>query len=109
MRRYNSLNSFNKEDIALEMARYRVRKIRRFYKHLFIYMIAILVYVAKTYFGAPFNFWPIHFVNNTFMAVWTFIILLDGLQLFVRELFFGTQWEQRKMQEYLNQEKNKWS
>lgn len=98
------LKSYSSDEIALEIARHRVDKIKRFYKHLFIYTVAISLYVAKTYFGAPFNFWPIHFVNNTFMAVWTFIIAIQGLRLFFRESFFGTDWEHRKIQEYMSKE-----
>ncbi|HNP32777.1 MAG TPA: 2TM domain-containing protein [Flavobacterium sp.] len=106
MRRFKSINS---NDIALEMARYRVHKIRRFYTHLFIYVIGVLLYVAKTYFGAPFNFWPIRHINSLFIMIWTFIIAIQGIKLFFRENVFNSDWEQRKMQEYLNKDKqNKW-
>jgi len=99
----------NPENFDIEMARYRVHKMRRFYTHLFIYSIGILIYLAKTYFGAPFNFWPIRYINCFFMWVWTFIIAVQGLKLFFREKVFGIKWEQRKLQEFINQEKqNKW-
>lgn len=105
MRRFDSTNS---EDIALEMARYRVHKMKRFYTHLFIYSIGMFLYLAKTYFGAPFNFSPIVHINETFMWIWTFIIAVQGLRLFFRETFFTTNWEHRKIQEYMNKEaKNK--
>lgn len=106
MRRFDINNSENR---ALEMARYRVRKMRKFYTHLFIYVIVILVYVAKRYFGAPFNFWPFHFIDWFFMTVWTFIIAIQGIKLFFRESVFGTDWEQRKIQEFLKKDKqSKW-
>lgn len=99
----------NPENFDIEMARYRVHKMRRFYTHLFIYGIGVLIFLAKTYLGAPFNFWPIRYINCFFMWVWTFIIAVQGLKLFFREKVFGTQWEQRKLQEFINQEKqNKW-
>lgn len=99
----------NPENFAIEMARYRVQKMRRFYMHLFIYTIGILVYAAKTYLGAPFNFWPIRYINSFFMWVWTFVIIVQAFKLFLREKVFGTKWEQRKLQEFINQEKqNKW-
>ncbi len=106
MRRFNSTNS---QDIALEMAKYRVHKIRRFYTHLLIYIIALMVYLTKTYLGAPFNFWPIRDINETIMWIWTFIIAVQGIRLFFREKVFDTAWEQRKVQEYMNHDKqNKW-
>jgi len=43
------------------------------------------------------------------MWVWTFIIAVQGLKLFFREKVFGTDWEQRKIKEYLNKDQqNKW-
>ena len=106
MKHFNTTNS---EELALEMARYRVHKLSRFYTHLFIFVIGVLVYVAKTYFGAPLNFWPIKYINATFMAVWTFIIAVQGMRLFFREIVFGSNWEKRKVQEILNKDKqNKW-
>lgn len=101
--------STNPEDLALEMARYRVHKISRFYTHLFIYLVGVLLYFAKTYFGAPFSFWPIVHINCFFMTVWTFIIAVQGIKLFFSENVFNFSWEQRKMQEYLKKDQqNKW-
>lgn len=103
------LNNLSTEEIDLELARYRVHKIKRFYTHLFIYIIGLIIFIAKTYFGAPFNFWPIQYINCFFMWVWTFIIAVQGLRLFFREKVFGTSWEQRKIQELINKDKqNKW-
>lgn len=105
----NQFNSTDQQDLALERARYRVRKISRFYTHLFIYIVGVLLYFAKTYFGAPFNFWPIVYINCFFMTIWTIVIGIQGIKLFFRERVFGTDWEQRKMQEFLNKDKhNKW-
>lgn len=102
-------NNLSTEEIDIELARYRVHKIKRFYTHLFIYVIGLIIFIAKTYFGAPFNFWPIQHINCFFMWVWTFIIAVQGLRLFFREKVFGTSWEQRKIQELINKDKqNKW-
>jgi hypothetical protein len=91
------------------LARNRVERIKKFYTHLFIYVIGVIIFIAKTYFGAPFNFWPIKYINCFFMWAWTFIIAVQGLRLFFREKVFGTKWEQKKVQEFLNNDKqNKW-
>ena len=106
MRNFKTINS---ENMALEMARYRVRKIRRFYTHLFIFSIVGLIYIVNNYFEVPFNFLPIGRINKTFMWIWTLIIVVQGVRLFFRENVFGTDWEQRKTQEFLNKDKqNKW-
>ena len=102
-------NSTNPDDLALEMARYRVDKMKKFYTHLFIYIVGSALYLCKTYFGAPFNFWPIVHINCFFMIVWTIIIGIQGIKLFFRENVFNSDWEQRKMQEFINKDKqNKW-
>ena len=109
MRRYkieNQSTAENPEDYALEMARYRVNKMRRFYTHLFIYTIGVLVFLAKTYFGAPFNFWPIKHINCFVITFWTIIIAIQGIKLFFRENVFNSDWEQRKILEYINKDKH---
>ena len=101
--------SVNPEDIELEIVRSRVHKMRNFYTHLFIYLVGVTIYICKTYFGAPFNFWPIRHINCFFMMVWTFIIAIQGIKLFFRENVFGTSWEKRKIQEFIKKDKqNKW-
>ena len=104
-----NFNEISSKDIELELARNRVERIKKFYTHLFIYVIGVIIFIAKTYFGAPFNFWPIKYINCFFMWAWTFIIAVQGLRLFFREKVFGTKWEQKKVQEFLNNDKqNKW-
>ena len=107
MKRFKSNNP---EDLAIEMARYRVHKIKSFFTHLFIFTIGVLIFIAKTYYGAPFNFWPIVHINCFFMWVWKFIISVQGLRLFFREQIFGPNWEEKKINEILNKDKqNKWN
>jgi len=94
-----------------ELARERVHKLRRFYVHLLIYIIVVLIYVSKTYFGAPFNFIPLRFISETVVWIWTFVIAVKAFKLFIKEQFLGTQWEQYKIREIIEKEnsfKNKW-
>jgi len=105
----NRFKTTSNEEFRLQMARHRVQKIGNFFSHLFIFTIGVLIYVAKTYFGAPLNFWPIQYINCAFMCVWTFVIAVQGIRLFCREIIFGTNWENRKIQEYLNNKnQTKW-
>jgi len=90
---------------AIEMARYRVNKIRRFYLHLFIYAIGLTIYVLKTYYGVPFNFPPIHYITFIFMEFWTLFIVIKAISLFVTEMVFGDEWEQRKVEAFMYKDK----
>jgi len=96
----------NDNNIVLEqMAKDRVRQLKGFYWHLFVFLIGVVVYVSKTYFGAPLNFPPISYMNIAFMVIWTLIITVDGLRLLVKEKLSGTSWEERKINQLIEQEK----
>ncbi|MGH2666968.1 2TM domain-containing protein [Flavobacterium sp.] len=88
------------EKIALK----RVRKIRRFYTHLGIYSIGVVVFILKEYCNAPFNFPPIHYINWFLMTCWTFVLVVQGLKLFIREVVLGKDWENRQIDKILESE-----
>ncbi len=88
-----------------QMVKDRVSQLKGFYWHLFVFLIGVVVYVSKTYFGAPLNFPPISYMNIAFMVIWTLIITVDGLRLLVKEKLSGTQWEVRKINQFVEQEK----
>jgi hypothetical protein len=91
-------------------AQLRVRKLTRFYGHLFVYMIVLMLYVLKNYFGAPLNFFPIHFLNDFVMSIWTFVIAVKLVKLFFAEIIFDGRWEQNKIDKIMSQnsENHKW-
>ncbi len=97
----------NKEAILAQVVKERVHKLKQFYTHLFIYVIGVAVYVAKTYFGVPINFWPIRFINEFVMGLWTFFLVMQALQLFLTQSVFGPQWEQKRIQKIMEREKIK--
>lgn len=97
----------NSKDLMQEMAREKVQKIKNFYTHLFIFVIGVIVYFSKTYLGAPLNFWPIKFINSFFMWCWTFVITVQGIQLFLSQRMFGKNWEKQKIKEIIEKEKIK--
>lgn len=105
-------NQNTSNEILRELVRERVQKLRRFYTHLFIFAIALIIYIAKTYFGAPFNFFPLRLINETVIWIWTFIIAVKAIRLFVKEKMLGTNWEQNKINEIIEKENNannKWN
>lgn len=95
----------NSKEIIEEIAREKVQKIRKFYIHLFIFTIGVIIYILKTYFGLPINFWPIRFINEFFMWCWAFIIFIQGIKLFLGERILGKNWEEQKIKEILEEEK----
>jgi hypothetical protein len=94
------------EDTLEEVARKRVRKIKKFYGHLFVYLIGLIVYISKTYYGAPLNFIPLSYINEVFMWIWTFVVAVEGIKLFFSERVLGDGWEQKQIRKIMNDEKN---
>lgn len=91
--------------ILEQIVRKRVKKIKQFYSHLFIFTIGVIIYILKKYFGLSINFWPIRFINDFFMWCWTFVIVVQGAQLFLSEKILGKNWEEQKIKRILEEEK----
>lgn len=85
-----------------EIATKKVVKLKGFYTHMFFYIIGIIVYVLKQYFGAPFNFFPLHYLNGFVMGIWTTAFLISAIDLFASFKIFGEEWEQRKIKSILH-------
>ena len=87
-----------------ELAKKRIKRIKRFYYHLLIYSIGVVIFTLKKYFNAPFNFPPLHYLNDLFMYCWTFIIVVQGLRVFIKELIFGKKWEAKQINKIIDSE-----
>lgn len=89
-------NSTDKE--AYLTAKKKVKDMKEFYTHLVIYMvvISILVYINLTYVPHFHWFW--------FSLIgWGIGLFVHWLAVFGRNLLgFGTDWETRKIEEYMN-------
>lgn len=96
--------NFNKniEEYELQkMASKKVVKLRSFYRHLIIYVIGVLIFISKEYFGAPLNFFPIKHLNLLIMGVWTVFLVVTAIDLFASYKIFGEEWEERKVKSIL--------
>lgn len=85
----------------------RVRKIKRFVVHLFIYIIVLSVFLLKKYFNVPFNFLPFYYyIHPFFMWCWTFFLAAKGLKLIVIEVVLNKDWEQKQLNKIIESESN---
>jgi hypothetical protein len=106
-------NNTNKPLTGLEaLATKRIKKLKFFYMHSFIFAIGIVFYVLKAYYGIGFNFFSVKYITGMGMCFWTFSYFIQGLDVFVAEVLFGSQWEKRKIDKILefeesNNQKNK--
>jgi hypothetical protein len=95
------------EKELLELAKKRVKELKDFYIHLFIYAIGVTIYILKTYYSFPFNFFPIRHINWFVMAIWTFFLVAQAFRIFFSEVVFGKKWEDKKVKEILSKKSEK--
>lgn len=106
----SNFNNDQQEDELHQLASKKVMKLKAFYSHAFMYVIGVIVYVLKEYFGAPFNFFPIQHINGFVMGIWTTVFLVSAIDLFATHKIFGDEWEERKVKSMLEKKtkKQKW-
>ena len=97
------------DEIKYQQASKRVKRIKGFYSHLMIYLVInsgllIAVYSSSI---ANENFWS----WQTFSTVlcWGIGLVAHGLSVFLPGTLLGKNWEQNKINELMEREKNnKW-
>ncbi|NNC69651.1 MAG: 2TM domain-containing protein [Flavobacteriaceae bacterium] len=103
-------------DNSYEKARAQVKRLKGFYNHLFIYVIFLIVWFlfaenilgllrdsvghsdAGFYRWAGVNLW----LNP---LIWGVIVLIHGVYVFGFKPSFFKNWEERKIEEYMNEER----
>lgn len=94
------------ENEAFLAAKARIQRLKIFYIHLFFYSIGATIYILKTYFEVNFSFLSINKINfSLMMAIWTGIIGIRAIKLYISNYFLGQQWEERKIHEIIKTNK----
>ncbi|WP_343695093.1 2TM domain-containing protein [Flavobacterium sp.] len=97
----------NPEEYELQqLASKKVVKLKSFYKHTFLYLIALALYLLKEYTELPLHFMPIQFLNDVVMIIWSAVYVGSAIDMFVSFRIFGHEWEERKLRSLL-EKKNK--
>jgi uncharacterized integral membrane protein len=104
-----SNNTFTPDEIKYQQALKRVKRIKGFYTHLIVYIVinTMLLIVNYKNMDANENFWR----WQTFSTVlfWGIGLLGHGLSVFLPTMVLGKDWEERKIRELMEKEKqNKW-
>lgn len=117
----NRYEHYTKEfsaDEGFNLAYKKVREIKRFYWRLTIYLIvnvAIIVSNLNNDFfqignkGADYGIFDLK--TYTIAIIWGIIVLVDAFKIFGPNIFFSKDWEQKKIQKYMDREAqntNKW-
>ncbi|WP_343618584.1 2TM domain-containing protein [Flavobacterium sp.] len=97
----------NPEEYELQqLASKKVVKLKSFYKHTFLYLIALTLYLLKEYTELPLHFIPINFLNDVVIIIWSAVYVGSAIDMFVSFRIFGHEWEERKLRSLL-EKKNK--
>lgn len=97
-------------DTRYELAYKRVKRIKGFYVHTLVFVLVNAYVIVSSYYdnnlgSEAFFRWEIF--STAFF--WGIGLLAHGLSVFGRDLFFGTDWEERKIKEFMDKDKNqKW-
>ncbi len=97
-----------KDDDAYRRARKRVKEVRDFYGHLIVYLVVNAIFVVvdvadgnsgdTSFLGLNWAFFP--------LIGWGAFVAGHGLSVFFGKRM-GARWEERKMREYLEQERQR--
>jgi hypothetical protein len=97
-------------DERYNLAYKRVKRIKGFYVHAMVYVLVNIFIIASSYNKSSLDS-GVFFRWETFSTAlfWGIGLLAHGMSVFGRNIFFGQNWEQRKIQEYMDKEKSeKW-
>lgn len=100
-------NNTKKPLTGLEvLAAKRVKKLKDFYIHSLIFAIGVVFYVLKAYYGISFNFFPVNYINGFVMSIWALSYVIQGTDVFITEVLFGSEWEKKKINKILDSEES---
>lgn len=90
-----------------ERATKKVKRIKGFYTHLLVYFVInlmiVIINIQNLDSGESYFKWQ----NFTTLGFWGIGLLAHGLSVFMPDFIMGKNWEERKIQEYMDKQKNK--
>ena len=105
----NKLENISSDD-RYNVAFKRVKRIKGFYVHLLVYLLVNAYGIFGDYFGNRSEneiFWSWATFSTAFF--WGIGLFAHGMSVFGRNIFFGDNWEEKKIQELIEKDKNeKW-
>ena len=89
----------NTEEIKYQKAKERVEAIKGFYIHLIVYIVVNLILFSINMIVSPASLWFLWPLMG-----WGIGLAIHVLSVFGPTLWFGADWEQRKIQELMEKE-----
>ena len=105
LQEYKNTTDYKKEEAYLR-AQKRLKEIKGFYWHAFWYVAVNIFLIVLVASNAKGNIW--HFGTFSTPLFWGIGLGFHALGVFGKNLFFSKSWEDRKIQEYMDKDKNNW-
>lgn len=99
----------NLDQIKYDQALKRVKRIKGFYTHLVIYIVINIIILISNYqqLGPNESFFGIRMFSTPIF--WGIGLLAHGLSVFMPTMLLGKDWEEKKINELMEKQKNnKW-
>ncbi|SFC98113.1 2TM domain-containing protein [Flavobacterium phragmitis] len=105
-----NFNTDQEQQELQQLASKKVLKLKSFYKHTFLYMIGMTLFLLKEYTELPLNVFPIRFLNGVVMIIWSAVYIGSAIDVFASFRIFDEEWEARKVKSILDkrQKTQKW-
>lgn len=81
---------------AYNEAKKKVKKLKGFYQNLVLYVVVSVFMVGLNLYQNPKYLWSLWIVFS-----WGFALVMQAIGIFLPNIFFSKQWEERKIKEFL--------
>ncbi len=89
-------------------AQKKIKSIKGFYSHALVYVVInlmiVVINIQNLEQGESYFQWH----NFTTLGFWGIGLLAHGLSVFMPSIILGKDWEERKIKEFMEKNKNRW-
>ncbi|QBZ98010.1 2TM domain-containing protein [Flavobacterium sangjuense] len=97
--------SLSPDEIKYQQALKRVKRIKGFYTHAVVYVVINIVIIFSKINFTGNGTWNFELRNLSTAFFWGIGLLAHGMSVFMPTLLMGKDWEERKIKEFMDQEK----
>lgn len=115
MKPYNTKdNQTNYKEYRVFEAEKKVKYIKGFYAHIFLYVIVNLAWLAVLFFSndmssyTKYGFWGMGYGHIAMLVLWGIALVAHGLFVFGKSIPISKKWEDKKIKELLNKNEKRW-
>lgn len=81
---------------AYNEAKKKVKKLKDFYQNLVLYVVICVFLFGLNLYLKPNNLWSLWIVFG-----WGFALVLQAIRIFLPNIFFSKEWEEKRINEFL--------